>query len=326
MHDPASFWYNNGMEVIAVPKELNPIRIGHSIRVGEVLTFYHRSGLLPGKPYPEIYPFWQVTFLLSGRGTYSAGGESWPFSSGEVLFRRPDRETCVEYDAEVPVSFAIISFTCEFMSPDPFPVRPVRLYGEERATLLDLIRTGVRVCEPMRAGDARRGFSVRPGTPGEVLDFIGVSLERFLLMAACRLKGITLLTDESEKSNRYAAESGTAASLRRYLETHICEPVRIPELAQEFRMSATALMKLYKREFGVPILEDHTRLRLAYAKRRIAHGTSNFAQIAEELGYSSQGYFSRVFRAHEGISPTEYSRMVSKRGFPGIDANGKPMV
>ncbi|MGN1074787.1 MAG: helix-turn-helix domain-containing protein, partial [Eubacteriales bacterium] len=50
-----------------------------------------------------------------------------------------------------------------------------------------------------------------------------------------------------------------------------------------------------------------------YAKNRIAHSAQNFTEIAEELGYSSAGYFSRVFRAREGVSPTEYSRMASKR-------------
>ena len=72
-------------------------------------------------------------------------------------------------------------------------------------------------------------------------------------------------------------------------------------------------MKLYKREFGVPIMQDFIRMKLGYAKRQIGRGDQNFTEIAEQLGFSSAGYFSRIFRTYEGITPTEYSRLVSKK-------------
>ncbi|MEA4822655.1 MAG: AraC family transcriptional regulator [Clostridiaceae bacterium] len=296
-----------------MPKEINPIYIRRSFQVTTVLSVYHRENVMPAIAYDERYWFWQVTFLLNGEGTYTVDGDTYPFCAGDVLFRRPNRLSRIAYVPGVPVSYAIISFACSSEAMQSLPARPVKLYGEERATLLDLIRTGLRICEPLRASASVQGFALKPDTPEAALEFVGVSLERFLIMVNCRLAGIDLLTDESEKSNRHTGQSQTAGAIRRYLEERVCERIRIDTLAETFGLSQTALMKLYKREFGVSVGEEFTQMKLAYAKMRIAHSALNFAEIAEELGYTSAGYFSRVFRAHEGLSPTEYSRMVSKR-------------
>ncbi len=291
----------------------NPIRIQRSIQVTNVLSVYRFESLKPGAPYDEQYPFWQVTFLLSGEATYTTQGQDYPFRTGEVVFRRAERVSRISFASDKPIRLAIISFTCEAVAMDALPAAPVKLYGEERATLLDLIQTGLRICEPVRAGSPMRGFVLKPDTPPAVLEFVGVSLERFLIMVHCRMNGITLLTDETEKSNRHTGLSETADAVRRYLEERVCERIRIDTLAREFGLSQTALMKLYKREFGLSVLEDFTRMKMNYAKKRIVRSGLNFTQIAEELGYASVGYFSRVFHAHEGVTPTEFSRMASKR-------------
>ena len=39
----------------------------------------------------------------------------------------------------------------------------------------------------------------------------------------------------------------------------------------------------------------------------------NATEIAEKLGFSSANYFTRVFKAKTNVTPTEYSKYVSKR-------------
>jgi len=293
--------------------EHHMIDIHRSFQVTSLLSVYYREQVMPTKPYDEYYPFWQVTFVLEGEGNYIADGNKWRFSAGDVFFRPPEHSSRIEYTPETLVSYAIISFTCDSEAMENLPRNPIKLYGEERSTLLDLIRTGLRICEPARGGSEVKGFYLKPDTPKLALEFVGVSLERFLIMVNCRLSGIYLLTDESEKSNRHTEQSQTAETIRRYLEERVCLKISIEQLAEAYGLSQTALMKLYKREFGVSVMEDFTRMKMNYAKSRIAHSPLNFTEIAEELGYSTASYFSRVFHQHEGLTPTEYSRRVSKR-------------
>ena len=71
--------------------------------------------------------------------------------------------------------------------------------------------------------------------------------------------------------------------------------------------------EVFRREVGESVMGYHAACRIALAKHRIAEGAPSFTAIAEELGFSSVGYFSKAFRAHTGMSPTAYSRALSKR-------------
>ena len=59
--------------------------------------------------------------------------------------------------------------------------------------------------------------------------------------------------------------------------------------------------------------------KIALAKYLIRSDSKSFTEIAEELGFSSVNYFSKVFKARVGISPTEFSRYVSKRRIDEIE-------
>lgn len=51
---------------------------------------------------------------------------------------------------------------------------------------------------------------------------------------------------------------------------------------------------------------------ITHAKREIGYGDKNFKQIAFELGFSEQAYFSRFFKRHTGLSPEAFRRKMFK--------------
>jgi YesN/AraC family two-component response regulator len=56
-----------------------------------------------------------------------------------------------------------------------------------------------------------------------------------------------------------------------------------------------------------------TNQKIVRAKHLIRSETVSFTELAEQLGFSSVNYFSKVFKEKVGVSPTEFSRYVSKR-------------
>jgi AraC-like DNA-binding protein len=48
------------------------------------------------------------------------------------------------------------------------------------------------------------------------------------------------------------------------------------------------------------------------AKRMLIYTSLNFTQIAAELGYSDYAYFSKLFRKHVGLSPSQFVKMYSE--------------
>ncbi len=80
--------------------------------------------------------------------------------------------------------------------------------------------------------------------------------------------------------------------------------------------NADYLRRLFKKTHGCTPVQYLNRLRIGKAKNLIEGNClyqRSITQIAAESGFSDHSYFSRVFREHIGLSPTQYSLL-----FPGM--------
>jgi len=50
------------------------------------------------------------------------------------------------------------------------------------------------------------------------------------------------------------------------------------------------------------------QIKMQEAKRRLAYTQEPASQIAYRLGFEDPSYFSKVFRTHAGVSPSQYRR------------------
>lgn len=272
--------------------------------------YFHRKPHF--EPRYECYGFSQIFLILRGRGRYTTESGSYRFAPGMMLYRHAGRRTMYEWESE-EAELALVNFTCRSEATAAFPDAPLMLYGEERATLLDLVKTTVRITESYTAADGSYAHRPRPDVPDAVFSFLYASLERFLSMVFCRLSGYALMTNEAQKVGRHLEEGRLAAEVRTYLEEHAHLPLSIADVCRHFHIGQTTLSAIFRREVGDSVMHYHAACRIALAKDRIAGGAPSFTAIAEELGFSSVNYFSKVFLAHVGMSPTAYSRAVSKR-------------
>ena len=295
--------------------KLNKIERKKTFDVSAFVSAYYFSFKPRFDPKPETYDFSQIFLILEGEGVYTTENATYTFSPGMMIYK-PAHHTSTYHWTTENARFGLISLVCDSEAMNALGEAPFPLFGEELSSLFDLIRTSTRVCEDLHAADEMRGMRFRPDTPDVVLDFLSASIERFLCMLYCRLRGVELLIDESQKANKYIDESAFMENIKRYLEEHIAEKLSISHICAEFGISQTTLMKKFRRENGQSIIDYFTNQKIAEAKRMIRSTSKSFAEIAEALGFNSANYFSRVFKAREGITPTEYSKSVSKRNMP----------
>ncbi len=281
-----------------------------------VAAYYYPTK--PGfTPHWEQYNFSQIILVLNGNGIFYTKEGAYPIRSGMMIYRPAFAETMYEWSSD-KASFALIDFVCRSEAMSAFEKAPFTLNEEESATLLDLMKTGAGICEHIMDDEKLMGMKIREGVPDVVLSFIYSSLERFLAMVYCRLNNIHFLMDESQTVNRFIHQSKLVAEVQAYLNEHLSEQVTIGQLCEHFWLSQTALMRKFRKEIGQGVMEYFADLKIAEAKRRIARGNCSFTEISEELGFSSVNYFSKVFKAKMGMTPTEYSKFSSKRRVSAI--------
>jgi two-component system response regulator YesN len=108
------------------------------------------------------------------------------------------------------------------------------------------------------------------------------------------------------EASQAALRSEVIGQAKRYINQHFREPVSLEDVAREVHLSPFYLSRLFKEKEGVNFVDYLTRLRLEEAKQLLAQTNDTVAAIAEQVGYAEANYFSRIFRRHFGMSPSEY--------------------
>ncbi len=79
-------------------------------------------------------------------------------------------------------------------------------------------------------------------------------------------------------------------------------------LADRFDLSREWVCALFRTHLDCAVSAYVNRVKLNHAVELLSNSSMNVSQIADYLGFSSVYYFSRLFKAQYGISPTGYRR------------------
>lgn len=81
----------------------------------------------------------------------------------------------------------------------------------------------------------------------------------------------------------------------------------LESIAKKYNFSACYISKLIKKETGISFNEIVNNKRLNYARELLKKEKElSINEISERAGYSSQHYFSRLFKQETGLTPLEY--------------------
>lgn len=103
-------------------------------------------------------------------------------------------------------------------------------------------------------------------------------------------------------------EGGVRAIYERLREDP-ARPVDFAALARKEGLSPSTFRRQWMRVFASPPARTVQELRMREACQRLATTAESVKRIAGAVGYDDEFHFSRRFRAHTGMPPTEYRRV-----------------
>jgi YesN/AraC family two-component response regulator len=143
-----------------------------------------------------------------------------------------------------------------------------------------------------------------------------VELDRILTQLVKRLRERkphaqpeTVMETGQEKN---AAENDVVQAVKDYVRVHIRDTIYIGDIAASVFLNEQHLMRIFKRETGVSVLEYITGERLAVSKRLLITTALPVNQVALQAGYENYSYFIRLFKRNFGVTPQVYRQSGGK--------------
>ena len=161
-------------------------------------------------------------------------------------------------------------------------------------------------------------------TVDDRMEGIGFGADAYMVkpfdMRLLKLRVNQLIISRQLIFDKYFAElSGkdnitTAASLDKefiqkvlfYISENISDSdLNVELLASQVNLSRSRLYRKIKAITGQTVSEFLRKIRLQKAKQILEAGNSNISEVCFEVGFSSPSYFTKCFKAHFGILPTD---------------------
>lgn len=104
------------------------------------------------------------------------------------------------------------------------------------------------------------------------------------------------------------ALSPQAQALADYVDGHLHQKLTLNDLADAFHMSATSLARQFHACFGMTFGQYLEARRMDIATRLLREKRLSVSEIARQVGYADQNYFTVCFKRRLGVTPTQYAQ------------------
>ena len=84
----------------------------------------------------------------------------------------------------------------------------------------------------------------------------------------------------------------------------------VKEIAEEVGVSQYYMLHLFKKTTGMTVTDFKLGVKMTRAKRLLINSEKSMTEIAMECGFCDSSYFSKVFLKTEGVSPTNYRKLL----------------
>ena len=115
--------------------------------------------------------------------------------------------------------------------------------------------------------------------------------------------------DFTQRVNAHRIPSGLSPDIYhsiQYIQLHTNVAISVAEVAEAVGISRSHLSRRFKAELGFDISSFIMRCKLEEAKSQLIYTDNSLANSSNYLCFSSQSYFTNVFKSKYGMTPKEY--------------------
>lgn len=145
-----------------------------------------------------------------------------------------------------------------------------------------------------------------------VINLYNVTLHQNWEEAFNYLMSITNFIFELKMANMEKKSEDVINKVKKYIKEHLDGDTSLDTLSSYVNLSPEYLLRLFKKKEEVTILNYISDLKMIKAKKLVSNFDLQIKDIADQLGFTSAGYFSRFFKSKTGLNPQAYREKLEK--------------
>lgn len=257
----------------------------HYLYVQEVGTL---TSLEPHISYRNDLDSYLFFIVLKGTGTLTYQKDTYSLEAGSCVFIDCHLPYAHESNAQNPWNLMWVHFNGRMAS----------LFYQEY-TKHDFIPV-FQVENPLPFTDLLHSIYQELETPNSLTE---LNCNRYLtdLITLCFQENRPLFQEESSIHNKLN-------HIHDYIAEHYTEKLSLDSLADDFYISKFHLAREYRKVFGITLGNDITQRRISKAKTLLRFTNASVETISLVSGFSDAGYFTKVFKKEENMTPLEYRK------------------
>ncbi|MBN1342271.1 MAG: helix-turn-helix transcriptional regulator [Phycisphaerae bacterium] len=245
-------------------------------------------------PRDDVKTYFDMWYIPKGAGAVRIDGKWHPFAAGDLVTIKPGE--AYQQERSAPGQ----TFELYYVFLQPFGKRPSRddLHLAQRwpRTISFKYNPTIKDC-------FARLFEIHATQPR------GYRLQMKAL--ALQILSAVLNRLETPSAESLAPAYPRLLRARQYIERHYAEGITLGDIAEYSDLSPSYLSALFKRHFRASPVGYLIDYRIRMARMLLARGASA-TTTAQQVGFASLHYFSRMFTRHVGITPSRYAASCKK--------------
>ena len=241
---------------------------------------------------PDIRDCFHLHVVRSGAGILRAGGAEYAVRAGQMFMLKDGEEVYYRADAEHPWSYCWITFN-----------------GSEAKKLSEDIgfRESVYVIDSLVPPEAFFELIAKMHQKPEM------NMINDLYRKGIMMEFLALAMEAAGQTGDYG-QKRRQKSLDTYIDQaadfihYNYRTIDVGDVISFIGFSRGYFTTAFKKRKGLSIQEYLLKVRMQRAKELLISSDLQIREIASMAGYEDQLNFSRIFRAYEGVSPTQYRR------------------
>lgn len=245
----------------------------------------------------EMHDFWEVVYVVDGEVIISADENVHDFKSGDIIFHKPLELHKFNVVGEEGATLFVFSFSMSGEICKKLERKAFHLDKYGRSIMKSFIEFYEYEREKIFEQESKKVIHLLShlAYDNTFLQTVSTYISRIVL---------TLSNGANTLSKTKTHETELFKRALVIMNERVADQLTVSELAAQLNMSVSSLKRLFDKYAGMSVHKYFLTLKIKTATLMLKGGMS-VNEVADALGFSSQGYFSATYKRETGNNPSQ---------------------